>query len=1001
MSDFTINFSYPWLLLLLIPAVLVSLIPYFRLKKRYRRTRNRITSLILHTSVMVLAIMLLCGMSFSYTIPNTANELILLVDVSDTEGYSKTERDRYVADILTNTNIDDYSVGVVTFGFDQVYAVELTKNTQSVYDDYLNAELPDTSATDIAAAIKYAATLFKNPDSGKIVLVTDGLETDEDALTAIKYVTSQNTKLDVVYVPSVFEDNDVQLVDVEFPEQNVSVDEEFTITVSFYSNYKINASITMADNGVVSEERGTEYVDIQYGVNTCVFTHKFTTTGLHKLDFSIDSRTDAIEDNNVFSTYYNLQIFDRVLLVSRGQEHIDESEFLESILSKEKDANNKYTVTSTYIGAEDFPATIDELRNYDQIILNNIANSDLQEYEGLDDALYEYVYTYGGGLFTVGGSDGTTENYQGQEVPDAHAYSKKDMYGTKYQEMLPVEIIDYTPPAGVIFIVDRSGSMNSSSGNSESEGTRYEWAKAGIWAGVLALEERDYVGIMTMGAYGQIVLPLTPRPQESVIKEGIANMPVPTGGTTYCDALRMACQQLAANDAVERRHIVMITDGQIGSTEQAEFERIAQENFETNGITLSLVLVGVSAPTQNSFVEGLLDGSITITAGEDSSSLDTYSRILRAVWLGNDTAAIANNTTATIAKRRSVISKLHVLSNPSEITKDIKDELESPQIKEVELAEYYPLIAQLTSPLLNGVRDGEGDDIDKVTAKLIGFYGAKLRASAEVILTAGESNAPLYAQWQFGKGKVGSFMADLSGEFTADFIASEKGKRFIQNVVDALMATDYIRKTEIEATLTEENYINRLDVISTIDEGEKIVGTISWTEENGNKVSVSLNDVPETANPDVYVTSPLTKTNNYARCIFVVKKTGVYTIELHKVDKDGNPSPEYTMYKTFSYSTEYDEANKDSAEDTITQLKYLAEGGSGVYIDSINLTDQVFASFVEELFRTFDPRVLFAILIIVMFLLDIAVRKFKFKWPHEIIRDRKNKKFKNFNKKGK
>ena len=47
---------------------------------------------------------------------------------------------------------------------------------------------------------------------------------------------------------------------------------------------------------------------------------------------------------------------------------------------------------------------------------------------------------------------------------------------------------------------------------------------------------------------------------------------------------------------------------------------------------------------------------------------------------------------------------------------------------------------------------------------------------------------------------------------------------------------------------------------------------------------------------------------------------------------------------------------------------------------------------VRTLARSFDPRILFAILIIVMFLLDVAVRKFKFKWPHEIIRDHKEKK---------
>jgi len=52
---------------------------------------------------------------------------------------------------------------------------------------------------------------------------------------------------------------------------------------------------------------------------------------------------------------------------------------------------------------------------------------------------------------------------------------------------------------------------------------------------------------------------------------------------------------------------------------------------------------------------------------------------------------------------------------------------------------------------------------------------------------------------------------------------------------------------------------------------------------------------------------------------------------------------------------------------------------------------QVFENAVEYLHFVIDPRVPFAIIIIVLFLLDIAARKFKWKWPHELIRDKKRK----------
>ena len=52
---------------------------------------------------------------------------------------------------------------------------------------------------------------------------------------------------------------------------------------------------------------------------------------------------------------------------------------------------------------------------------------------------------------------------------------------------------------------------------------------------------------------------------------------------------------------------------------------------------------------------------------------------------------------------------------------------------------------------------------------------------------------------------------------------------------------------------------------------------------------------------------------------------------------------------------------------------------------------EVFANFVTSIPKSFDPRYVFMILALVLFLLDVAVRKFKFKWPHEIVRSYKDK----------
>ena len=100
MQNIEFHFSYPWLMLLLIPGVAFTLISYFRLAKRYRKTRNRITSIVLHILVLLFSITTLAGFTIRYTVPNEENEIILLVDVSDTEAVVQADRDAFIQTFL-------------------------------------------------------------------------------------------------------------------------------------------------------------------------------------------------------------------------------------------------------------------------------------------------------------------------------------------------------------------------------------------------------------------------------------------------------------------------------------------------------------------------------------------------------------------------------------------------------------------------------------------------------------------------------------------------------------------------------------------------------------------------------------------------------------------------------------------------------------------------------------------------------------------------------------
>ena len=141
-----------------------------------------------------------------------------------------------------------------------------------------------------------------------------------------------------------------------------------------------------------------------------------------------------------------------------------------------------------------------------------------------------------------------------------------------------------------------------------------------------------------------------------------------------------------------------------------------------------------------------------------------------------------------------------------------------------------------------------------------------------------------------------------------------------------------------------------------------------------------------------YITLELSEKNDYSRCNFVIKESGVYQIVFTKYNAENQVVAEYSTYKSFAYSEEYDSFVETTGVDFKAELEKLAIRGNGELIDDNQEPWEVFDGFVTSIEKNFDPRFLFMILAIVGFLLDIAVRKFKFKWPHELIREYKEKK---------
>ena len=898
MLNFRIVFERPWLLLLLIPAIFFGVLPYFRSNKKYRRTRNRIASVVLHCTALVLGIFVLSGITLQYDLPNKENEVILLVDKSDSNEKSDDLKDAFVADVLKNTQ-SSFKIGVVTFGYDQVYAATLNTDANAVYQEYLRAPDPDTSGTDFEAALKYAASLFTRPESARIVILSDGVETDGNVNSVIRTIASSGTKVDTVHFPDE-EPNDIQILAVHYPDTTIRHGEAFEITLDIESTFEGMATLSMFDDATQIGE--SLDVRLVRGTQQIIMEAVLPIPGLHKLTFEVESAEDTDIRNNVYNSYLYIEIFDKLLII---ESIAGESESICNILD-----GKKITVVNSY-DTDNMPKTLNDLRKYDEVIMVNVANADLPQ--GFDQILYRYVKEVGGGLFTVCGNkdDGNPND----ELFEANAFTQADMGNSLYQELLPVEIIEYTPPAAVVIIIDTSGSMYSP--DVPYETTKLFAAQQGALSCLEALTERDWVGVMTFADQSAQSLELTPRVERDKIISAINNLPKNGGNTKFTNAINDAGDALAALTAVERRHIILVTDGQ--PQDKAEDYGAAMKKNADRGITMSIVGIDVNSESQKK-----MEFALEFYAGMPADHF-------------------------------------HNVKQLGDAGTEMREDLDLPAITDVNYETFVPVIKNYSTVV-------DGIEADKMPS-LDGFYGTKLKEGATEIL--GGEFVPIYAQWKYGKGTVGSFLCDLNGTWSSDFIESETGQQLITNMVEALYPTENIQIPSIRLTLKEQNYRSELNIFADADETDTVC------------VEVISRFNPDIPTQIFYPSS----SEEFGKVTIEITEPGVYEIHVMRQDSEGNLLSQHSIYKAFSYSAVYNILTNTTSY--AQKLADISAAGEGVVLTKPH---EVFENVVKYLHKTIDPRIALIITALVVFLLDIAVRKFKFKWPHEIIRDAREKK---------
>ena len=851
MSNFRIYFVHPWLLLLIIPLLVITMWPVFKLPKVRRFTLNRKISLVFHTVIIVLLVALLADI----TVYHDRDEVntVLLVD------YSASTEDSYgamaayvkeVADVAGEKN----RIGVVAYGKNVLSMTELFEEGEKLLEAFAACEvLPESDASNLEEALYYAEGLLDNRENQRIIVISDGVQTDGDALAAAQILAEKGVLVDTVCIPTKAVGYEMQVKRLFHPE-SLSIGEEVEVTAVVQSNYEGAAEIQFMDNGAIFSRR---IVTLKEGLTELTAEYTPDSLGVHELSARIVAIQDDIAENNVAYSWFEVGGLGSILLVDgTGRE----STKLNNLLSED------YSIT--VISPEEAAGYASQLAAYKGVILMNVSNADLPE--GFDKALETYVEKYGGGLLTTGGGN---------------TYAYGEMTETAFEKLLPVTLEKgEEQTTAMMIVVDTSSSM---------KGLNHEMAIQGTMQCIETLAETDYVGVLTFDRTVHVIYDLSSMEYEDAILEAVEQIELGKG-TYMTNATQEAYNQLKDFEA-DNKHVIILSDGE---PQDSGYIRVVKQ-MAANGITVSAIAVGRGADRRIMQV-------IADTGG------------------GNYYNASSVNDLPDIMVEEAVAA-----------------------IDSYRQTGFFPVSVASYSTLLGGV------NMESLPA-VSGYMTTFLKSGAEQFLTV-NGGEPLYVQWNYGTGRVGSFTADLRGSDSEELYASEDGQQLIKNMVAAVIRADS-NVTALEVEVTPGNQTASVEVSASLEGKETINVTVLAPDNNEQTVETVLT-VEGTYQGNFDCSTP-----------------GAYTVTVTHLDADGGLLDYTQKHMASSYSAEYDAFTETDGE-TLLSLVSETTGGKMSYTLSgvLDFTGQ----YLEQ---EIDPTVVILLAVLLLFLGDIAVRKFRLRW---------------------
>lgn len=495
---------------------------------------------------------------------------VFLVDVSDSIADDALARAHGVVQSAVQARGENL-VRVVTFAR-RPRSMAVPEDPTAPLPPFARHDATRTTAgegagTDLAAALSLSYGLFPTGYLRRAVVLSDGVQTDGDALAEADRAARFGLRVSVVPVreraPA-----EVAVRALRTPER-ITVGSPFEVRATVFSSRPTRAAVTLYQGETVNGLDGTRTVDLAPGENELRFRSVLQVPG----DVTYALRVapegpDRFAENNRYVTTATAPGRPAVLYVEGDATH---GEWFRNALS-----GGEFDVESR--GPRGFPQSLEEMRRFDLIVLSDVGAESVSA--GSQQALGRYLRELGGGFLMAGGARG---------------FGLGGWQGTEMERLLPLRLDAERrrdqPSVALALVMDRSGSM---------QGAPLAMAQAAALGTARALGPDDALEVIVFDTQPERVVRMQSARNRVRIENELRRIR-PGGGTAIFPAMDAAAQDLALTRAVTR-HVILLSDGQ-GQPDEPPRLRILVDTMAADGITVSVV--GLGPQVDRELLEGL------------------------------------------------------------------------------------------------------------------------------------------------------------------------------------------------------------------------------------------------------------------------------------------------------------------------------------------------------------------------------------------------------------